>query len=107
MERYILFIFVFVSFLWLSNDALSKKPEYSGSDLFSSKCAACHGVAGGGTGMLKPLKGSEFLKKAKSEDIQKIILDGTKGGMIPMPAMKDKLTLEEIDAIVRYLKSLK
>ncbi len=91
---------VFISSSWADKDSVGKA-------VFETQCAACHGSEGVGTGMLKPLKGSEFLGGATDADMKKIILEGTSEGMIPMPPMGDKLNKKELEAVVEYIKNLK
>lgn len=100
MSVVLLFASVFISSAWAGKNV-------DGKALFEAKCAGCHGAEGVGTGMLKPLKGSDFLSSATDANLRKIIVEGTNGGMIPMPPMKDELNKEEIGAIVEYIKSLK
>ena len=108
MVRLVLPILVVVMVcLHISRVSAHGAGDIDGKYLFNNHCAGCHGADGAGTGMLKPLKGSEFLKSATDKDIKDIIVDGTTGGMIPMPPMKNKLKKEETEAIVEYIKSLK
>ena len=79
-----------------------------GAALYKAKCAMCHGPDGAGqTTMGKNLKlrdlGSEDVQKQKDADLVKWIADG-KG---KMPAYKGKLTAEEIDALVAFIRTLK
>jgi mono/diheme cytochrome c family protein len=77
-----------------------------GKALFDSKCASCHGK----DGVAKPMaKGSANLndpayqKGATVESIAKVTTDGKN----KMPAYKDKLTPEQINAIAAQNKTLK
>jgi cytochrome c551 len=79
-----------------------------GADIFKSKCAACHGADGkGNTGMGKSLKlrdlSSADVQKQSDADLETIITKG-KG---KMPAYEGKLTKEQIDNVVKYLRTLK
>jgi len=96
---------IFLTVLALSFIGVGVIAAPDGKALFDSKCAACHGAEGGGTGMLAPLNGSDFIKNSPTDDIVKIILEGTSKGAIPMPATK--VTEEEAKAIADYLKGLK
>ena len=80
----------------------------SGADLFTSKCAACHGADGKGeTTMGKNLKlkdlGSSEVQSKSDADLTTIISDGKK----PMPGYKGKLTDAEIQGLVKYIRTLK
>ena len=79
-----------------------------GAAIFKAKCAMCHGPNGdASSGMAK----SMGLKALSSPDVQKTsVADMTAvvtNGKGKMPAMKGKLTDDEITAVVTYVKSLK
>lgn len=74
--------------------------------IFKSKCAVCHGPDGKGqTTMGKNLHlrdlGSEDVQKMKGEEIEKVITDGKN----KMPAYKGKLKEEEVDALVKLIRT--
>lgn len=76
--------------------------------LFKSKCAMCHGADGSGdTPAGKSMKARDLrsgeVQKQSGEDLEKTINNG-KG---KMPAYKGKLKEAEIDALVKYIKTLK
>lgn len=76
--------------------------------LFKSKCAMCHGADGSGdTPAGKSMKARDLrsaeVQKQSAEDLEKTINNG-KG---KMPAYKGKLKETEIDALVKYIKTLK
>ena len=80
----------------------------SGADLFKTKCASCHGADGKGeTAMGKNFKlkdlGSEEVQKKSDADLTTIIADGKK----PMPPYKGKLTDDQIQEVVKYIRTLK
>ena len=80
----------------------------SGADLYKSKCATCHGAAGGGdTAMGKNLKladlGSADVQKMSDADLAGIITNG-KG---KMPAYKGKLTDAQVNDVVKYIRGFK
>ena len=79
-----------------------------GAETFKAKCAACHGATGAGdTTMGKNLKirdlGSADVQKQSDADLDTIITKG-KG---KMPAYDGKLTKEQIDGLVKYIRTLK
>ena len=79
-----------------------------GADTYKAKCAACHGASGAGdTTMGKNLKirdlGSADVQKQSDADLDTIITKG-KG---KMPAYDGKLTKEQIDGLVKYIRTLK
>ena len=81
----------------------------SGKDLYAKQCAMCHGKDGVAPEMwakkgMKNLSDSAWQKEHSDDAIAKGVTDG-----IPdkkMPAYKDKLSREETDAIVKYIRTL-
>ncbi|HXW57225.1 MAG TPA: cytochrome c [Candidatus Cybelea sp.] len=83
-------------------------PAQDGAALFKSKCASCHGPSGkGDTPVGKALK----LRDLGSEDVQKQsdpeLTEITANGKGKMPAYKDKLTGEQIQQLVAFMRTLK
>lgn len=79
-----------------------------GADLFKSKCAVCHGATGAGdTAMGKTMKvrdlSSADVQKQADADLTGIITNG-KG---KMPKYDGKLTKEQIDDVVKFIRTLK
>ena len=75
---------------------------------YKAKCATCHGPDGkGDTAMGKTMKvkdlGSAEVQKQSDADVATIIEKGKK----PMPGYEGKLTKEQIDSLVKYVRSLK
>jgi cytochrome c6 len=79
-----------------------------GADTFKAKCAMCHGADGKGeTSMGKTLKlrdlGSADVQSQSDGDLSAIITNG-KG---KMPKYEGKLTAEQINEVVKYIRTLK
>ena len=79
-----------------------------GADTFKAKCAMCHGADGkGDTGMGKSLKlrdlGSADVQGQSDADLTGIITNG-KG---KMPKYDGKLNADQINDIVKYIRTLK
>ena len=77
-----------------------------GAAVYKSKCAMCHGADGAGqtpTGKSMKLKSlsSEEVQKLTDAEMTKIVADG-KG---KMPGYKSKLSAEEIDLVVKFVRS--
>ncbi|HXG59044.1 MAG TPA: cytochrome c [Thermoanaerobaculia bacterium] len=75
---------------------------------YKAKCAACHGPDGSGqTAMGKKMQlrdlGSPEVQKQTDKELTALITDG-KG---KMPAYKDKLSSEEITALVGFIRKMK
>ncbi|HEX9162624.1 MAG TPA: cytochrome c [Thermoanaerobaculia bacterium] len=84
------------------------KEKKEGKEIFAKKCQACHGSEGAAdTTMAKNMKvrplSSEEVQKQSKEELIKITSDG-KG---KMPAFKSKMSKDEIQDVVDYIKSLK
>ena len=80
-----------------------------GKAVYSSKCAVCHGADGVAKEMwakkgMKNLNDPAWQKAMTDEQLTKDITDG-----IPdkkMPAFKDKLSADEIKAVVAHIRTL-
>jgi mono/diheme cytochrome c family protein len=81
-----------------------------GKALFESKCAICHGADGTAKEMwakkgMGNMNDPEWQKKNTDAAIKAAITDGIADKK--MPAYKDKLKPEEIDALVKAVRGLK
>jgi cytochrome c6 len=112
MKMIRLFLVVLVSMslalpsLFAVESAAKEKKE--GAGIFKAKCQSCHGPEGkADTAMAKNMKvrsmHSEEVQKQSKEELVKITTDG-KG---KMPAFKGKLSKDQIDDVVDYIKGLK
>jgi cbb3-type cytochrome c oxidase subunit III len=81
------------------------KPE-DGGELFNQKCSMCHGADGKGYPALKTPDFTDPKVQASLSDekIVETIKNGKKG--TAMPAFGDKLSDEQIHALVTYIRSL-
>lgn len=100
----VVFLALAVAILVMPSMARAAAPDAAA--IFKSKCAVCHGADGKGqTTMGKNLHlkdlGSEEVQKQKDEALEEILEKG-KG---KMPAYKDKLKEDEIDALVKHLRT--
>jgi len=78
------------------------------ADVYKSKCASCHGPDGKGeTAIGKNMKlkdlASADVQKQSDADLTTVIEKGKK----PMPGYEGKLTKEQIDDLVKYIRVLK
>ncbi|TNJ40273.1 c-type cytochrome [Chlorobaculum thiosulfatiphilum] len=97
---------------------LEKKSGYTASDIYGMSCIMCHGKSGEGDGevarklgiAIRPLGGSEA-QSMSDDDLRTIISEGIADPARPnawyMPRWKESLTGEQIDELVRYVRSLK
>lgn len=80
----------------------------SGADVFKSKCASCHGQAGAAdTAMAKSMHikdlGSADVQSQSDAQLTEVVTKGKK----PMPGYEGKLTNDQIQDVVKYIRSLK
>ncbi len=81
-------------------------PLAEGAALFSRMCVPCHGTAGNGRGSRNgpSLQRPELTHGSSREAIMQSIRDGRPGGM---PSFGHVLTTDQLEALVRYVQSLK
>lgn len=100
---------------WLVVGNASTARAQDAKQTYDKTCASCHGPGGKGDGavgkMLKPPP-ADFgtaLKGTSDADIAKIIKEGGKavGKAATMPAYGSKLSDEQIQGLVQYVKGLK
>lgn len=72
-----------------------------GRQIYILRCQRCHGAKGGG-GAGSALAGKMTVKYPDAQDQAEIVADG-KGGM---PAWRNVLSAEQIDAVVRYTREV-
>jgi mono/diheme cytochrome c family protein len=85
--------------------------KLDGAAIYTEKCVKCHGDKGQGEpkalesvceGLtIEKLKLAGSAKKS-TEEVRKQIVDGTED----MPGYKDKLTAEEVDAVIAHVRAL-
>jgi cytochrome c551 len=78
------------------------------ADVYKSKCASCHGADGKGDA---PAGKNMKVKDLASDDVQKMS-DADLAGVIekgkkPMPGYEGKLTKDQIDGLVKWIRTLK
>lgn len=82
-----------------------------GADNFEKKCGACHGKDGkaatkmGEKMKIKDMTAAEFWKDQTDDKLTKAITDGIADKK--MPAFKEKLTGDQIKAVVKHLNTFK
>ena len=74
----------------------------SGKELFSQKCASCHGARGSGMGSRNgpALNGENYRYGNEREAVWKSIEDGREDGM---PAFSSVLTQKQLEALTEYV----
>ncbi len=78
-----------------------------GADLFAANCSSCHGLEGSG-GIVCALISLLFLEAATDEQASALIAVGVPGSQMGAYSLDfgGSLTLEQIEAITTYLRSL-
>ncbi|HYR29595.1 MAG TPA: cytochrome c, partial [Thermoanaerobaculia bacterium] len=75
-----------------------------GAAIYKAKCASCHGADGKGQ---SPMGKKMNLRDLGSPEVQKQtdkeLYDWTADGKGKMPAYKDKLSADEINALVKHM----
>jgi cytochrome c6 len=80
----------------------------SGADTYKKKCSACHGAKGAGDTLLgknlklRPLSSPEVQNTSDAE-----LFTTISKGRYRMPRFDDKLSKDQIRALVEYIRSLK
>jgi cytochrome c6 len=81
-------------------------------ELWKAKCKGCHGEDGkaqtkiGQKEKVADLTTSEWQAKHSDQDIRTVITEGSKDNK-KMKPFKDKLSTEEIDALIKYVRGMK
>jgi mono/diheme cytochrome c family protein len=96
---------VMVAVLAVASSAAGAEPEL-GKNVYAQKCAACHGADGKGNAKMQEKLKVEIPKLtdriSKSDaELYQLLQEGKK----PMPSFK-RLTKEESDAVIGYVRSL-
>src|SRR5438552_13916549 len=99
-----LIFFAFIFFFSFTHFALAQE---GGAATFKAKCVLCHGADGAGnTPLGKQLQAanlrSKDVQKKSNTELHKFVHDGQTN----MPPFADQLTDEQIDQVVRYVRTL-
>jgi PQQ-dependent dehydrogenase (methanol/ethanol family) len=85
--------------------ALAQQPAPDGSSraeqIFSQRCASCHGSVGAGTDRAPSLSGSRRLRARSGQELRDIIKNGTSAGMPAFP-----LAENELEALAVFVRSM-
>ncbi|MEQ8716227.1 MAG: c-type cytochrome [Acidimicrobiales bacterium] len=86
----------------LTNDGQADPVLVEGAEVYSARCAACHGDDGGGG------RGSKLADGRMVEVYPDVAdqLEVVNAGRRAMPRFDDKLTPAEIEAVVRYTREV-
>jgi mono/diheme cytochrome c family protein len=84
-------------------DGVADQVLVEGREIFSSSCARCHGASGQGTRRAPQLNDGRVLTQYLDIEDQIALVTGGRSGM---PGFADKLTEDEIEAVVRYTREV-
>jgi len=104
--RSLWWLFFLPLILGLTRGTLRAAAAPDGASLFKQNCSMCHGVDGKGFAAIHTPNFTDPHWQAHNSDkeIVETIENGKKG--TPMPAFKDKLKPEDIQALLHYIRSL-
>lgn len=74
----------------------------TGRMVYANNCAPCHGASGGG-GVGPKLSGGRVVEQVPDLADQRLLVEN---GRNQMPAFNQKLSSDEIDAVVRYTREI-
>jgi cytochrome c oxidase cbb3-type subunit III len=78
----------------------------NGADIFREKCSMCHGIDGKGYAALKTpdFTDPKWHAAHPDKELMNAIADGVKG--TAMVSFKDKLSQQEMTAVLKFVRSL-
>ena len=99
-------VLIWFAFIFLFSMRNLASAQEGGAATFKSKCVLCHGADGtGNTPLGKQLQaanlGSKEVQKKSNAELHKFIHDGKTN----MPPFGDQLTDEQIDQVVKYVRT--
>jgi mono/diheme cytochrome c family protein len=108
-------IFGVVVFGWMLQSNVARGDDDDAVENFGKHCATCHGKNGKGktdTGaklQIKDLTDPKIQASFTDADAQKQILNGSKdkAGNERMPSFKDKLQGDEVQGLIKYVRTFK
>ena len=89
----------------LTNPAVRAADNPDGAAIYKQKCQMCHGADGKGFPAIKTpdLTDPKWQASVSDKEMTEVIKNGKKG--TPMPAFADKLKDDEIQAVVKFIRS--
>ncbi len=89
----------------LVSSVLQAADKPDGSAIYKQKCSMCHGMDGKGFPAIKTPDLTDHKWQASNSDkeMTEVIKNGKKG--TPMPAFADKLKEDEIQAVVKFIRT--
>ena len=94
------------SIAYLSSLSFAANKKADGAGIFRQKCSMCHGISGKGYPAIKTpdFTDSKWQAAHSDKELRDAIENGVKG--TAMVSFKDKLSQQEITAVLKYIRSL-
>jgi mono/diheme cytochrome c family protein len=94
------------SFVYVASLSFAASKKVDGAGIFREKCSMCHGIEGKGYAAIKTPNFTDPKWQAAHPDkeLRDAIENGVKG--TAMVSFKDKLSQQEITAVLKYIRSL-
>lgn len=105
--RGLVFTFIAVaSIAWAASVSFAAPKKSEGADIFREKCSMCHGIDGKGYAAIKTPDFTDPKWQAAHPD--KELLNAIENGVqgTAMVAFKDKLSQQQINDVLKYIRSL-
>jgi cbb3-type cytochrome c oxidase subunit III len=89
----------------LTNTVVQAAEGQDGSTVYKQKCQMCHGPDGKGFPAIKTpdMTDPKWQASVSDKEMTEVIKNGKKG--TPMPAFADKLKDDEIQAVIKFIRS--
>jgi cytochrome c oxidase cbb3-type subunit III len=89
----------------LTSSAVQAADSPDGAVVYKQKCQMCHGADGKGFPAIKTpdMTDPKWQASVSDKEMTEVIKNGKKG--TPMPAFADKLKEDEIQAVVKFIRS--
>lgn len=110
MRRLLALVVAVVPLLATGTSFAAESAAVNSPELWKKKCSMCHGEDGkaktkmGEKYSIPDISSAEWQTAHKDDEIKTVIVSG---GKTKMPPWKDKLSGEEIDAMVKHVRTLK
>ena len=99
----LLSVLVLFGFMMIARPAMADDAEA----LYKSKCQVCHGADGKGSPAGQKLGVHDFHSPEVAKESDAALIKTTKEGKGKMPKFEGKLTDDQINALIKYIRSLK
>jgi cbb3-type cytochrome c oxidase subunit III len=107
------FVAVVLSMMHVRGGSAANAAAPDGKAIFASKCSACHQANGIGGGPYPPLAGNADVTSSDTANVILTVLNGRSGPIVvngktfsgAMPAWKDKLSDDDVAAVLSYIRS--